>query len=676
MTSPGPAGDASSQNSQRGAATSRTRRFSPVMTKGADGGPVRDLASAQSFLERKGYVASGETNTTAGLSIILSQIASLSTQATIRDLIRAVALILEAINDDATAERVSEAVKSSIGVTLGSQLETLATLSARMTEYTDRIGDLAENLEGCVNGFNNVGEYIGEQSKDAAERMHETIDALQGDIDQIGKFAAETPAKTSLQQPTSTTTRIDPFSYAQITQRHLPATHASTLARSNERQRQILIESAPGMPEEQGLTSLTEAELVVKANTAFDLMDIEKEQAPAVFRFVAAKKLTRGGVLLNLNSVEAASWIRRPDVREAFMGKFGGMSRMRDIECRVLGEFIPVGFDPDAAGVTSRIEEDSGLEANSISRMLWAKALARRKPGQLVAHLIIVFNSPENANHAIRNSLYIAGRKTNTRMMVREPQRCAKCQRYGHGNNEGAPHFAKDCKWVHDTCGGCGHNHRRDDCAANLAIDSFCVNCNTKGHPAWDRNCPTFLERREKLNRVRHKQNYRFFVTEDVNTWETLTDIPATAVPTTEADTLGEDWRHTRSRGTSGRGGRGGYTGAQRGTSNRGRPASRGTASGERTATQANATALGPRNRGGGGLTQLTLDDVNIRVCSQTQGSVPNAPIPFPPATQPQPADPSPPMTPIPTPPQNQRRHSWGSLADGLPTLGPGAPPQ
>ena len=182
------------------------------------------------------------------------------------------------------------------------------------------------------------------------------------------------------------------------------------------------------MPEDQGLTSLTETELVVKANTAFDLMDTETEQAPAVFRFVAAKKLARGGVLFNLNSVEAASWIRRPNVREAFMGKFGGMSRMRDIECKVLGEFIPVGFDPDAVGATARIEEDSGLEANSIIRMSWAKAPARRKPGQLVAHLIIVLNSPENANHAIRNSLYIAGRKTNIRMLIREPQRCAKCQ--------------------------------------------------------------------------------------------------------------------------------------------------------------------------------------------------------------------------------------------------------
>jgi hypothetical protein len=478
------------------------------MMRNTDGGPVCDLESARSFLEKKGYATPGENITAARFSTILSQIAALSTQATVRDLVRAVALTLETINENATVERVVEALKSSIGTSFGTHLETLTNLSSKLSEEVDRIGGISEDLEGCVGEFNNVGEYIGEQSKDAAERMHEMIDALQVDIDQISKSAAEVPTRNTAQHPTLTPTRIDPLSYAQITQRHLPATHASTLARSNERQRQILIESAPGMPEGQGLTNLTEVKLVVKANTACDLMNVEKERAPAVLRFIGAKKLARGGILFDLNSAEAASWLRRTEVRDAFMEKFSGMSCMRDIECKVLGEFIPIGFEPDAAGAITRIEEDSGLEVNAISRVTWAKAPARRKPGQMVAHLIIVLNSPENANYAIRNGLYIAGRKANIRMMVREPERCAKCQRYGHGNNKGTPHFAKDCKWVHDTCGGCGQNHRRDDCTANLTRDSFCVNCNTRGHPVWDRNCPVFLERREKLNRVRHEQNY------------------------------------------------------------------------------------------------------------------------------------------------------------------------
>jgi hypothetical protein len=69
---------------------------------------------------------------------------------------------------------------------------------------------LHENLENCVNGFNNVGEYIGEQSKEAEEHMHKTIEALQADIEQIEKFAA-TPSMKPL-QPLPMTAHVDPSS--------------------------------------------------------------------------------------------------------------------------------------------------------------------------------------------------------------------------------------------------------------------------------------------------------------------------------------------------------------------------------------------------------------------------------------------------------------------------------
>jgi hypothetical protein len=130
------------------------------------------------------------------------------------------------------------------------------------------------------------------------------------------------------------------------------------------------------MPEGRGLTNLTEVELVVKANTACDLMDVEKEWAPEVLCFVGAKKLTRGGILFDLNSAEVALWLWRTNVRDTFMEKFSRMSCMRDIECKVLGEFIPIDFEPDAASAITCIKEDSGLEANAISRVTWAKVPA------------------------------------------------------------------------------------------------------------------------------------------------------------------------------------------------------------------------------------------------------------------------------------------------------------
>jgi hypothetical protein len=139
---------------------------------------------------------------------------------------------------------VVEVLKSSIGTSFRTHLETLANLSSKLSEDVDRIGGITEDLGGCVSGFNNVGEYIGEQIKEAAEQMHKTIEALQVDIDQISKSAAGVPTRNTAQHPMLTPSCIDPLSYAQIIQWHLPATHMSMLAHSNERQCQILIECA------------------------------------------------------------------------------------------------------------------------------------------------------------------------------------------------------------------------------------------------------------------------------------------------------------------------------------------------------------------------------------------------------------------------------------------------
>jgi hypothetical protein len=286
------------------------------------------MESARSFLDKKGYTIAGETIMAAGLSTALSQIVALSTQATVRDLVCMVTFILESINESTIVERVSEVISTTIGDSLSTQLKALSNLSSKLLEDTDRIGSLADDLEGCIGVFNNAGEYIGEQSKDAVEQMHDTINALQTLIEQIEKFA--TDMATGAMAPPLTTIYpcIDPFSYAQVTQRHLLATHASTLARSNKRQHQILIESAPGMPDDQGLAKLTEVELVAKANMAFDLMNSKKDLAPAIFQFVGARKLPRGGVILDLNSIESEAWLWRASVRDAFIEKFRGMLHM------------------------------------------------------------------------------------------------------------------------------------------------------------------------------------------------------------------------------------------------------------------------------------------------------------------------------------------------------------
>jgi hypothetical protein len=126
------------------------------------------------------------------------------------------------------------------------------------------------------------------------------------------------------------------------------------------------------------------------------------------------------------------------------------MSIVRSCKYKILAQFVPISVETDNTETIARIEVDSGLNRGVIQRMMWAKPPAKRHTNQRVTHLIVYFDSAEAANHAIRNGLYIGSKSCPVRKVLREAQRCAKCQHYGHDNNAGAPHFATDCKRLHD----------------------------------------------------------------------------------------------------------------------------------------------------------------------------------------------------------------------------------
>ncbi|KII88883.1 hypothetical protein PLICRDRAFT_82729, partial [Plicaturopsis crispa FD-325 SS-3] len=135
----------------------------------------------------------------------------------------------------------------------------------------------------------------------------------------------------------------------------------------------------------------------------------------------------------------------------------------------------------------------------------------RRTPSQRTAHLIVTFANPEAANHAMWAGLFIERKKVHARKLQQEPKRCLKCQSL-------AGHMAAECSLAHDVCGSCGGNHRTNGCN-NGANQLRCINCNERGHAAWDRSCPTFLAKARAF-RGRHPENkYRYFPTDDPVTW-------------------------------------------------------------------------------------------------------------------------------------------------------------
>jgi len=95
-----------------------------------------------------------------------------------------------------------------------------------------------------------------------------------------------------------------------------------------------------------------------------------------------------------------------------------------------------------------------------------------------------------DANTLIRDGLYIRGTKTYPRKMKVEPRQCMKCRKWGH--------YAAECMEKQDTCGNCGGEHRTRECT-NLQ-NHFCISCKTNDHASWDRNCPEFLCRMDRMD--------------------------------------------------------------------------------------------------------------------------------------------------------------------------------
>jgi len=144
---------------------------------------------------------------------------------------------------------------------------------------------------------------------------------------------------------------------------------------------------------------------------AFEAIPQNNPLTPSDFHFVGAKKLNKGSIILDMNSEQAANWIKSSGVHQSFMQHFSAVSVFKEHEFRVMAEFVSVSFAPDALAALKLIENDSGAPQGGLVRAEWAKLLGRRHTMQRTAHLKLFFNAAETANYAIRNGLYIAGKK-------------------------------------------------------------------------------------------------------------------------------------------------------------------------------------------------------------------------------------------------------------------------
>jgi hypothetical protein len=126
----------------------------------------------------------------------------------------------------------------------------------QITNTASEIDRQQEGFRECSGVIHAAAEYIAEQTDITSNSINEACTTLSQQVDNIGIIKDKNAAPTN----------INPLTYAAIAAAQFSPSHSSLLARGWEFQCQIILDAAPGMPVDQGLTDLTEVDLLAKAN--------------------------------------------------------------------------------------------------------------------------------------------------------------------------------------------------------------------------------------------------------------------------------------------------------------------------------------------------------------------------------------------------------------------------
>jgi hypothetical protein len=466
---------------------------------------IRTKEQAVEFLTSKDYLTTGNPINLQIIAHALSQLGVAANKMP-KALTDGISAIVVLINDYATQQIANEIVE---------------TVKTQLQEHLDAFTSNVETMRDAV-------EHVTGATKEITGRLNELNDGFQDSAEQLVQATHELTERTAektaeIKNKSNTTDKELNFdhylkTYASAAKQQIPPTHEAVIARGEQSAKQILIKKDPKIADNV-LSSLSEKELVTKANTTLNLMDTESLEMPPGTAFVGAKKLRNGNVLYQLNTNDAGNWIKQSEVQKAFMDSYGGTSNMQNKLHYAIAEFVPVTFIENSSFMHSRIEEESGLRGDTLAFSKYIKPAHLRNANQKVAHVTLGFIDRHAANTAIQTGLFIEGKHVNIRKKLIEPRRCLKCQKFGH--------YVPDCKADKDICARCSGQHRTSECKVTSTTEFSCSNClgeNRKGHGAADRNCPAFKTESDRLLNRTPDNRYKYFPTSAPGTWTLLNE--------------------------------------------------------------------------------------------------------------------------------------------------------
>jgi len=147
--------------------------------------------------------------------------------------------------------------------------------------------------------------------------------------------------------------------------------------------------------------------LIKKANGI--IVSINDNNWPEMAKVEMITRFPKGGTLLQLNSKEAACWLREPGVKEIFLQKFAKNAIVRERSHHILLYGVSITFNPANETHLQEIEEANGLVKYSFLKARWIKPEGRRWRGQMHAYATTTIALAETPNHLIGDGLHICG---------------------------------------------------------------------------------------------------------------------------------------------------------------------------------------------------------------------------------------------------------------------------
>jgi uncharacterized protein YoxC len=458
----------------------------PIVTKEAQGSKGKAAESD------RGATHTSNTQAPSALQLIAEAlntiIAKEKPERRIKSLLEGV-LIFIRDTEERELKEVAESARghpevSSLQKTLKQDLSKLhAALSKQLDGILGTASVTLENTEKTLADIQNMKEATNEISSKVG-KVNEAADKIATTTQSYRDALTQNPV-------TANKSSLDP----------------KVLGDMERRARQILVD----IHDEDGNDTLAKSltELIAKANETIG--KIEDADKPEKVLVESALQTRKGGLVLTLNSKEAASWLRQTEHEMAFTEGFSKGSHIRERCYNLILPRVPIVFEPENRSHLREIEEANNLREHVIRKARWIKPVVRRRPGQTHAFAILTVTSAEYANILIRDGLLVCGARVRPTKQKLEPIQCMKCRNWGH--------FAGECPASVDTCGTCGGKHRTNSCQNR--DKRWCVTCESADHASWDRNCPEFSRRCYMLDERNPENHMPYFPTEQ--DWSQMT---------------------------------------------------------------------------------------------------------------------------------------------------------